>query len=96
MFFFPPQLFDRYAPLSDCLTQLPVDSTGNVLGWPTPWPKRLKSKPESLSTEQDAIQKFNKDTKDWSTLVSDVYLRGLSIKWSSVRNVMDMNAGYGG
>ncbi|GMN41242.1 hypothetical protein TIFTF001_010464 [Ficus carica] len=85
-----------YAPLSDCLTQLPVDSKGNVLSWPTPWPKRLKSKPVSLSTEQDAIQKFNKDTKDWYTLVSDVYLRGLSIKWSSVRNVMDMNAGYGG
>ena len=62
-----------------------------------PWPNRLKSKPVSLSSEQDAAQKFEEDTKHWSGLVSNVYLvEGLPINWSTVRNVMDMNAGYGG
>ncbi|KAA8534032.1 hypothetical protein F0562_031549 [Nyssa sinensis] len=56
----------------------------------------LSSKPPSLSTEQDAEEIFYEDTKHWSTLVSDVYLEGLAINWSRVRNVMDMNAGYGG
>ncbi|KAM6583015.1 hypothetical protein CsatB_010017 [Cannabis sativa] len=85
-----------YVPLSSCLSPLPVDSMGNIFSWPEPWPKRLKSEPISLSTEQDAVQEFYKDTKHWSGLVSDFYLKGLSIQWSSVRNVMDMNAGYGG
>ncbi|PON51396.1 putative methyltransferase PMT [Parasponia andersonii] len=85
-----------YVPLSSCLSPLPGDSKGNMLSWPVPWPKRLKSEPISLSTDQAAVQKFYEDTKHWSGLVSDVYLKGLSIEWSSVRNVMDMNAGYGG
>ncbi|KAF7816510.1 eukaryotic translation initiation factor 2 subunit alpha-like protein [Senna tora] len=46
------------------------------------------------STEDN--QMFYQDTKHWSQLVSDVYADGLSINWPSVRNVMDMNAGYGG
>lgn len=61
-----------------------------------PWPQRLSSKPPSLSTGGDATQKFYEDTKYWSGLVSDVYLKGRAINWLSVRNVMDMNAGYGG
>ncbi|KAA8539547.1 hypothetical protein F0562_026239 [Nyssa sinensis] len=39
---------------------------------------------------------FTEDTKHWSALVSDVYLEGLAINWSSLHNVIDMNAGYGG
>lgn len=61
-----------------------------------PWPERLTSTPPSLTSDLDAAEIFSKDTKHWSQLVSDVYANGLSINWSSVRNVMDMNAGYGG
>lgn len=86
----------RYAPLDTCLLPLPVSSQGGSYQWPEPWPKRLTSKPVSLSTEPDAEELFYEDTKHWSALVSDVYLEGLAINWSSVRNVMDMNAGYGG
>ena len=39
---------------------------------------------------------FYEDTKHWSVLVSNVYLNDLAINWSSVRNVMDENAHYGG
>ncbi|KAF3948511.1 hypothetical protein CMV_025503 [Castanea mollissima] len=85
-----------YVPLSHCLSLLPVDSMGNLFSWPVPWPKRLSSKPPSLSTESGAVEMFYEDTKHWSDLVSDVYLNDLAINWSSVRNVMDMNAHYGG
>ena len=88
--------FDRHVPISPCISPLPVDSASNVFSWPMPWPERLKSKPISLSNEKDDVQKFYNDTEAWSTLVSDVYLQSLPIKWPSVRNVMDMNAGYGG
>lgn len=86
----------RYAPLNSCLTPLPVDDKGKLQSWPKPWPQRLTSKPPSLPGNSDVIDEFNKDSDRWSQLVSDVYRDGLSINWSSVRNVMDMNAGYAG
>ncbi|KAL5568823.1 hypothetical protein UlMin_025398 [Ulmus minor] len=85
-----------YTPLSSCLSQLPSDSSGNLYSWPAPWPKRLKNEPLWLSAEPEAVQMYNKETKQWSSLVSDVYLKDLGINWSSLRNVMDMNSGYGG
>ncbi|XP_027332683.1 probable methyltransferase PMT23 [Abrus precatorius] len=85
-----------YARLSSCLTPLPVDGMGNLQSWPMPWPQRLTSEPPSLPADSDANNKFFKDSKRWSELVSDVYANGLSINWTSVRNVMDMNAGYAG
>ncbi|KAG8390136.1 hypothetical protein BUALT_Bualt01G0052100 [Buddleja alternifolia] len=81
-----------YAPLDSCLVPLPGDSPK----WPSSWPERLGDKPRSLSAEVDAEETFKGDTTHWSALVSEVYLGGLGINWSSVRNVMDMNAGYGG
>ncbi|GFY83482.1 S-adenosyl-L-methionine-dependent methyltransferases superfamily protein [Actinidia rufa] len=85
-----------YVPLDSCLAPLPVAGTGNSYSWPAPWPNRLSSKPPGLSAEHDAEEIFYEDTKHWSALVSDVYLEGLAINWSNVRNVMDMNAGFGG
>lgn len=86
----------RYAPLDNCLVPLPTSSIGNTYGWPAPWPQRLNNKPQRLSLKTDAEEVFDEDTKHWTALVSDVYIGGLAINWSSVRNVMDMNAGYGG
>ncbi|XP_042509281.1 probable methyltransferase PMT23 [Macadamia integrifolia] len=82
-----------YVPLLTCLPSLPQGDSGK---WPTTWPERLGSKPPSLSQEPGAEEIYFEDTKHWSALVSDVYLDGLAINWSSIRNVMDMNAGYGG
>ncbi|XP_022871830.1 probable methyltransferase PMT23 [Olea europaea var. sylvestris] len=81
-----------YAPLDGCLPRLP----NYAQEWRSSWPDRLKSKPPTLIPEPDAVKIFNADTRHWSALVSDVYLGGLDINWSSVRNVMDMKAGYGG
>ncbi|KAF8397223.1 hypothetical protein HHK36_016133 [Tetracentron sinense] len=99
-----PPLCDRrdkqnsswYVPLGSCLPHLPVAGLDDEHNWPTPWPERLSSKPSSLSTKPSAEEIFYEDTKHWSALVSDVYLDSLTINWLSIRNVMDMNAGYGG
>ncbi|KAL5732912.1 hypothetical protein ACOSP7_032254 [Xanthoceras sorbifolium] len=85
-----------YVPLSNCISRLPDDGNDYLYNWPAPWPERLISKPPSLSAEPDAEEAFNEDTKHWSAIVLDFYLEGLAINWSSVRNVMDMNASYGG
>lgn len=85
-----------YVPLNSCLSPPPVDSSGSLVSWPMPWPKRLSSKPASLSAESGAEELLYEDNKHWSALVSDVYLNKLAINWSSVRNIMDMNARYGG
>ncbi|KAG9144682.1 hypothetical protein Leryth_021531 [Lithospermum erythrorhizon] len=79
-----------YAPLERCLPPLPSYK------WPASWPDRLKSQPPSMSSSPEAGMLFNEDTKHWSALVSDVYLGSLAINWTNMRNIMDMNAGYGG
>ncbi|XP_074287187.1 putative methyltransferase PMT23 [Silene latifolia] len=81
-----------YTLLERCLLQLPPEASS----WPPIWPKRLTSKPFSLSSAPIVEETFKNDTKHWSTLVSDVYVGGLGINWSSVRNVMDMTAAHGG
>lgn len=81
----------RYAPLRQCISKLPSRA---VQKWPELWPKRLGSvKPQSVLVDSKT---FKKDTEKWSEIVSDVYLEHLAVNWSSVRNVMDMNAGFGG
>ncbi|XP_042512790.1 probable methyltransferase PMT23 [Macadamia integrifolia] len=82
-----------YAPLRRCLPPLLQRGSSN---WPTPWPERLSSTPPSLSMEPRVEETLSEDTKHWSARIADVYLGGLAINWSSTRNVMDMNAGYGG
>ncbi|WOL06344.1 putative methyltransferase PMT23 [Canna indica] len=88
-----------YAPLDSCLRQIPVVSSGQQDNWPTSWPDRLKSKPLSLSEEnyhKYAEENVINNTKYWENLVNEVYLQDLAINWSKIRNVMDMNAGFGG
>ncbi|KAK1367725.1 hypothetical protein POM88_033817 [Heracleum sosnowskyi] len=43
-----------------------------------------------------APEDFAADYEHWKRVVSASYLTGLGIDWSSVRNVMDMKAVYGG
>ncbi|KAL9164993.1 hypothetical protein ABFS82_06G141500 [Erythranthe guttata] len=87
-----PNNHSWYVPLDSCLVPIVGDSNK----WPSLWPERLSDKPQSLSSEPDAEETFKGDTTHWSALVSEVYIGGLDINWSSVRNVIDMNAGYGG
>ena len=45
---------------------------------------------------QFSQEKVDSDANNWKDLVSEVYLNEFAVNWSSVRNVMDMNAGFGG
>ncbi|KAF3782422.1 putative methyltransferase [Nymphaea thermarum] len=86
----------RYTPLEGCIFPLPSSNSGPGYRWPQPWPRRLKSRPTWLSESVNNLPSFEEDTESWGRRVSDFYLQGLSLNWSSVRNIMDMNAGYGG
>ncbi|XP_010554685.1 PREDICTED: probable methyltransferase PMT22 [Tarenaya hassleriana] len=82
-----------YTPLISCL---PRTQTGVQMQWPLPWPARLTEPPVSLSEDPNKKEIFRQDTRRWSEIVSEFYIDNSSINWTRIRNVMDMNAGYGG
>ncbi|XP_010530223.2 PREDICTED: probable methyltransferase PMT25, partial [Tarenaya hassleriana] len=87
--------------LEACMHKVPEDSSKRGAVWPKQWPQRLETAPEWLSSQEGVYGKpaeedFNTDYERWKTIVSKSYLNGMGIDWSSVRNVMDMRAVYGG
>lgn len=91
----------RNVPLQACLHKVPVASSERGSQWPDLWPSRLGKTPYWLTSQvgvygKPAPEDFAADIKHWKRVVSKSYLSGLGIKWSAVRNVMDMRAVYGG
>uniref|UniRef100_K3XF50 Methyltransferase n=1 Tax=Setaria italica TaxID=4555 RepID=K3XF50_SETIT len=87
-----------YTPLDSCLFPA-VSSSGGENSWPISWPERLTMKHSTTSNNssiQFSQERVDSDTDHWKDLVSEVYLNEFAVNWSSVRNVMDMNAGFGG
>ncbi|KAL0553493.1 hypothetical protein IC582_007388 [Cucumis melo] len=82
-----------YVPMTTCLHTVPTSIEQRGAEWPEEWPKRLESFPEWLSNDKE---KLIADTNHWKAIVEKSYLTGIGIDWSSVRNVMDMKAIYGG
>lgn len=73
---------------------LPLQMKDN---WPVPWPERLDVSYASVPDDSASNkEKFEADTKYWKQLISEVYFNDFPLNWSSIRNVMDMNAGFGG
>ncbi|KAL5734391.1 hypothetical protein ACOSP7_032252 [Xanthoceras sorbifolium] len=83
-----------YQPLIGCVSELPLDRKDNVAKWPKPWPERLQH--PGVTSERRAVESLEDSNDYWSGIVSSLYLEGLSLNWSRIRNVMDMNATYGG
>lgn len=87
----------RYVGLKACITRLPENGYGaNV----TEWPARLHNPPDRLqSVEMDAYisQKeiFKAESRYWNEIIES-YVRAFRWKKLSLRNVMDMRAGFGG
>ena len=79
-------------PLEDCLPLLPETDESREITWPEEWPERLNNQPPSVPTEES----FEENSQQWKNLVTGTYMNELNIDWSTVRNVMDMNAGFGG
>lgn len=81
--------------------KVPEDVLNRGSQWPPKWPLRLEKPPYWLKSQPDvdgksAPEDFISDYKHWKKVVSETYLNGMGINWSSVRNVMDMRAVYGG
>ncbi|KAG8493850.1 hypothetical protein CXB51_011119 [Gossypium anomalum] len=88
-------------PLQACMHKVPVDSTKRGSLWPAQWPERLEKPPYWLNSQVGVYGKaaqsdLTADYSHWKKVVSQSYLSGMGIDWSSVRNVMDMKAVYGG
>ncbi|PNY06294.1 putative methyltransferase PMT26-like protein [Trifolium pratense] len=87
--------------LQDCMHKVPLGASERGTIWPEQWPLRLEKPPYWLNSQtgvngRDASVEFTADYKHWKVVISHSYLNGMGINWSSVRNVMDMRALYGG
>ncbi|KAL2528285.1 putative methyltransferase PMT26 [Forsythia ovata] len=89
-------------PLQACIHTVPADSSERGSQWPEQWPARSEKSPYWLLSSQVGVygkpapEDFSADYEHWKNVVNKSYLNGLGIKWSTVRNVMDMRAVYGG
>lgn len=84
-----------------CMHKVPVNASERGSRWPDQWPQRLEKPPYWLHSQvgvhgKGTPEDFTADYNHWKTVVSQSYLKGMGISWSSVRNVMDMKAAYGG
>lgn len=85
--------------MTTCMHKIPPTKRSE---WPEEWPLRVKDAPKWLSTKdtglygKSAPEDFRVDMEHWDNVVKKTYLTGLGIDWTTIRNVMDMRAGYGG
>lgn len=82
-----------YVPMSACVTPVQQHTLSD-------WPGRLHIPPERLSSvntdvKEAQVEAFIAEGRFMKEIVSG-YQRGLGLKLNEIRNVMDMNAGYGG
>ncbi|KAE9608937.1 putative S-adenosyl-L-methionine-dependent methyltransferase [Lupinus albus] len=87
--------------LQDCMHKVPVGPSERGSIWPERWPLRLETPPYWLDSQagvygRAAPVEFTADYKHWKNVFYHTYFNGIGINWSSVRNVMDMRAVYGG
>lgn len=81
-----------YVPMKTCLHNIPSAIEERGTEWPEEWPKRLETLPDWVNNKDKLIS----DTEHWKAIVNNSYLTGLGINWTSIHNVMDMKAIYGG
>lgn len=92
----------RNVPLQVCMHKIPDNATERGSKWPEQWPARVDKPPYWLLSSQVGVygrpapDDFVVDYEHWKRVVSKSYVTGLGINWSTVRNVMDMRAVYGG
>ncbi|XVE83372.1 hypothetical protein DITRI_Ditri16bG0083800 [Diplodiscus trichospermus] len=88
-------------PLQTCMHKVPVAVSERGSQWPLQWLARLEKSPYWLLSSQVGVygkaapEDFAADYEHWKRVVKS-YINGMGINLSSVRNVMDMRAVYGG
>lgn len=89
-----------YVSLKDCVSRLPVTAKKAVVDLTvSTWPKRLRHPPNRLSviSHGDKAVLFEADVHRWERRVQQYKkVLGLALGTSRIRNVMDMNAIFGG
>ena len=92
----------RNVPLQACMHKIPAGEAERGSKWPEQWPARMEKTPYWLLSSQVGVygkpapDDFVADYEHWKRVVSTSYATGMGINWSTVRNVMDMRAIYGG
>ncbi|CAM6019141.1 unnamed protein product [Sphagnum balticum] len=90
-----------YVRMKACIHKIPIGE-GSRSEWPADWPLRVDTPPLLLSNSskgiygKPAVEDYEFDTDHWKHVIQKSYLEGVGVDWSTVRNVMDMKAGYGG
>ncbi|KAI3673178.1 hypothetical protein L6452_39294 [Arctium lappa] len=80
-----------YVPINSCLHLIPSAIEERGTEWPEEWPKRLQTFPDWMNNKDKLVS----DTEHWKSIVEKSYLTGMGINWSTIRNVMDMQAIFG-
>jgi tRNA wybutosine-synthesizing protein 1 len=83
----------RYTPIHTCLHRVPAAIEERGSDWPEEWPNRLENFPDWLV---DLQGRLHADQSHWKSVVERSYINGMGIDWSTIHNVMDMKAIYGG
>ncbi|KAK1361558.1 putative methyltransferase PMT26 [Heracleum sosnowskyi] len=89
-------------PLQACMHKIPTGASERGSQWPEQWPARAEKPPYWLLSSQVGVygkavpEDFTADYEHWKRVVTKSYIDGMGINWSTVRNVMDMKAIYGG
>eukprot|EP00249_Psilotum_nudum_P006933 c20167_g1_i2 orf=363-2150(+) len=90
---------DKYDPdkawntsMQNCIVPSPEMKD---IEWLPKWPARLFASPKRLAGMGGSDVQFEADTRFWQKQVED-YWKLLNVPSNSIRNVMDMNAFYGG
>ncbi|XP_077248559.1 putative pectin methyltransferase QUA3 [Tasmannia lanceolata] len=85
-----------YYKLKNCVSKLSIKGENDVGSNPN-WPDRLTKPPSKVTLMKNGIDVFEADTRRWARRVA-YYKKSLGVKLgtSAIRNVMDMNAFFGG
>ncbi|KAL5727620.1 putative pectin methyltransferase qua3 [Ranunculus cassubicifolius] len=86
-----------YTKLKKCVSKLPSLKGEHAVGTIPNWPARLSKPPSRATLMKNGIDVFEADTRRWQRRVA-YYKKTLNLKLGTpaVRNVMDMNAFFGG
>ncbi|XP_015584160.2 probable pectin methyltransferase QUA3 [Ricinus communis] len=86
-----------YFKLKKCLSRIPSVEGEYAVGTIPKWPDRLTEAPSRAMRMKNGIDLFEADTRRWARRVT-YYRNSLNLKLGTqaIRNVMDMNAFFGG
>ncbi|KAF6154468.1 hypothetical protein GIB67_028360 [Kingdonia uniflora] len=86
-----------YFKLKNCISKIPSPNGEYTVGTIPNWPERLTKAPSRVAQLKNGIDLFDADTRRWQRRIV-YYKTSLNLKLGTpaVRNIMDMNAFFGG